>query len=162
MADGLKLYEICAELQFLLDGGDELDEEAFEKLDALQWALERKVQGCLEYRQSLLATAEAFEREAARLTSRSKAAEAKAERLRDYVKTCLERVGVTRIDAGTLRATIAKAPPSVQCDGAIPPEYVRRTVTESLDKTRVLADAKEGKELPSGVSVVQKTYLRVS
>ncbi len=160
----MKLYEISLELQMILDC-EELDLDMEARLDELQWALEKKVQGCLEYRQGLEREAEAVAKEIDRLTHRRDALEHKAERLTDYIQHQLERCGVAKVKTPTLTATVCKAPPSVRIEGTdwlATPRYCNEKTVVTADKKAILEDHKAGQPLPAGVTVVQNTYLKVS
>lgn len=161
----MKLYEISLELQSILEAEEELDAEMESRLDQLQWELEKKVQGCLEYRQGLMREQEAIGCEVARLQSRASELEAKADRLQNYVQFQLERIGIGKVTTPTVTATICKAPPSVRIEGDVWKDtlrYCRTRTTVDPDKKAILEDFKAGVPLPAGVSVLQSTYLKVS
>jgi hypothetical protein len=127
-------------------------------------AMEAKVEGVLQFRQSLLADAEAIKSEIDRLKARADGLTRKAEWMRWYVQHAMEQTGIGKISTLTFSATIAKSPPRVElADGAeIPADYRREKTTVDLDKTKALNDFKAGVTLPSGLSVVQGQYLKVS
>lgn len=80
----------------------------------------------------------------------------KHERYDDYVKACLQRLGVQKIQ-GKLH-TISLRKPSVVCDitdkDAIPSEFKSVSQTVNIDKTAIKKALKDGKEV-NGAQLIE-------
>lgn len=160
-----KLYEISLALAAILHGDDdgEINDDTGDRLTELEMDFNAKVEGVLQYRQSLLADATALKAEADRLKGRADAFARRAEWLKGYVHNAMTQIGVGKVSTLTFTATVAKSPFKVEQTGdEIPAQYKREEVIVSLNKAKVLEDFKAGKTLPEGLSVVQGTNLRVS
>ena len=93
----MKLYEIDATIERLLDMGDGrmVDEETGEifdqeELEALEMEREKKVDQCCFFVKNCLADAKSIDEEIKRLTAKKKALENKANRTKDYLNWCLQ------------------------------------------------------------------------
>ena len=157
----MNLYEISLELAAILNGEELTDDEAA-RLSDLELALEAKVEGILQFRQGLLAEAEAIEGEAKRLKARADAMTRRADWLKGYLLSAMQQTGVGKISTLTFTATVAKSPPKAECEGDIPERYQRVKTIVELDRSGILADFKAGTELPDGVKVTSGFYLKVT
>lgn len=160
-----KLYEISNELAAIIGNDDgELSDDVATRLTELELALEVKIENVLQFRQGILADAEAFKAERERLKAREDALTRRAEWMKNYVYNALQQLGIGKVSTTTFTATVAKSPPRVELDDGIPipDQYARTKTTVDLDKTAVLADHKSGKALPPGITVKQGTYLKIS
>jgi len=117
-------------------------------------------------------TAKAIGEEIERLTALKKSAESAERGLKAYLKFCLERVGLTRVDGTLARVALQKnSQPSVttalQANElyALPEaqRFVTReeTVIYSLDRAAILAAWKEGQALPASIVVEQGCHIRI-
>jgi hypothetical protein len=161
-----KLYELAAEIESVLAAADaetgELPPDLAERLDALGLSLETKADQCCRLIRQEQADATAYEQESRRLGDLARAAWNRADRVKAYVRDCLQRAGLKKLDTPLFKLTVAaNGQPSVTLeDGAeIPRNYCRWT--ESLDKAKVVEDYKAGKPLPACVSVATGSHLRL-
>jgi hypothetical protein len=161
-----KLYELAAEIEAVLAAADpdtgELPADLAERLDALGLSLETKADQCCRLVRQEQADATAYEQESRRLGDLAKAAWNRADRVKAYVRDCLQRAGLKKMQTELFQLTVcANGQPSVTLeDGAeIPRNYCRWT--ESLDKGAVIDAWKAGKPLPAGVSVATGSHLRL-
>lgn len=159
------LYQLTGEIASVLatlDDG-EADGLLIDRLDALQVARDQKLAGCSAARRNLVANVAGIDTEIERLKRLQAKANAEVDRLEDYMRADLERLGETKFAHPVLGFSIRKNPPSVVIeDGTeLPPEYVRREMIEkvSQDKAALMALFKSGGELPAGVQVRQRTRL---
>lgn len=159
------LYALSNELAAILaDQDEDLSEDAEAALNALEQAFESKVEAVLQYRQGLVADADALKAEQQRLKARADAMTKRADWLKRYVLDSMQKLNIGRVSTPTFNASVAKSPLSVQIeDGAeIPETYQRIKTTIEPDKAALLAAFKDGQPLPPGVSVKQNYNLRIS
>jgi hypothetical protein len=132
-------------------------------LDALNVAIDLKLENCCRAVRNLEADAAALRAEAARFAQRAQHAENAVKRLKAYMQLNLEKLGQTRMDAGLFRVRIqANSQPTVTYDGD--PEqlpFELRKVAYSVDAKAVVEAWKAEKPLPDGVSVVRNSHLRI-
>ena len=123
-----KLYELTekyAELQKMIEDG--VDPEALaDTLEALEGAIEEKVEAIYRLRQNLQADIEALKAEEKRLADKRKSLEAQVERLKEYVERELEAAGIDKIKTTIGTVGFRKAPASVEIldVGKIPMEFL--------------------------------------
>jgi hypothetical protein len=161
----MKLYELSNEVLFLLDAlsvDGELSPEAEERLDALHTALEDKADAIACVVRELEADAAGYAVEAKRFGALAAATTRQAERLKAYLKTTLERLGIVKLKTPRFVLSVQKnATPCVRlADGAAVPAGYERTRIE-LDGAKILADYHAGRPLPADVTVEHGTHLRM-
>jgi phage host-nuclease inhibitor protein Gam len=161
----VRLYDLAGEWAALADaadaeGGDVGD--ALARVDALGEALEAKAAGVLAVLRGLDAEAEACRAEEKRLAERRKAREAAGERLREYVRGCMDAAGIAKIATplGTLALQASPARVEVVDEAAVPEEFVR--VKREVDKRAVLAAYKAEGLIADGCAIHDgERHLRV-
>lgn len=151
------LYEIAADYRaaaLALAEMDMDDQAVADTLDGLHGELSVKAAGIGAIVLNLEAAAESVAIVRARLTDRMQSMEARAIRIREYLKTCMESAGITRIEANdhSFSLVIKKNPPKVVLDetwGPVPAEY-ERVIPEKRepDKKRIGDALKAGDVLP--------------
>lgn len=164
----MKLYQLADEYQQALEVLDdpELPEEVVrDTLEALQGGLVQKGQAVAAFALNLAADIEALKAHEKRVAAKRKSLEGREEWLRTYLKSNMERCGISEIKAidGTFTAKLGKGRPSVVIDDEklIPDdsEFVRWT--RSVDKTAIAAAIKAGQEVP-GAHVETRPSLRIA
>lgn len=123
------------------DANGELDNATLD-----QWAdehaesLSAKMEAIGRLRKAWDLSAEAKRAEAKRLVDSAKALENRAERLDQYVRYCLDAMGIKRIQAGPWEASIVanggKAPLIIKDQAAIPDDLFRLKKEPDNDKIR--------------------------
>lgn len=162
----LKLYEIADQYRSLLELDDpDIPAEAIaDTLEGLQGDLEMKARNVAAFFRNLEAEVEAMRSAEKRIADRRKVIERKIEAGREYLKTNMERAGITKITAPEFVLSIKKNPPSVEVvDEAGVPEmfwHVEVVETRDLDK-KMIADALKGGIDVPGCRLLQKTRLEV-
>ncbi len=159
------LYQIANDILLCLASDDtgELPVGMEARLDDLQTDLAAKIEGCCCAVRNLEAEHLALLAEANRFKERAQVAGRATERLRDYIRSNLERIGIDKMDAGLFKVRLqANSQPSVKFDGN-PDDLDLRwvKVTTELDKAAVIAAFKDHQHLPDGVSVVRNQHLRI-
>lgn len=161
----MRLYDIAAEILTLLSRADdngELPPDIENRLDDLQIELPHKVDNVLRFAKQCEAEADVYAAEIARLRKLQSAASRTNERLRDYVKDCMELSGITKLDTTLFKLSICKnSTLSIDYDSSTPIPEPYRVVTIELDRAKMVADYKSGAELPDGFTVTQGRHLRV-
>ena len=157
----MTLYDIDTQIENLIDpeSGEIVDMEAFE---GLQMAREAKLENIALYIKDLKAEAEALKNEEATLTERRRAAERKAESLRNFLSRVLDGQPFK-----TSRCACAfRRSSSVELDDGFL-DWARIFADDVLvykdpvpDKAKIKSAMKEGRELV-GAHIVEKVSLNV-
>jgi phage host-nuclease inhibitor protein Gam len=156
----VKLYELAAEynrLCELAEDGEEVDAALVDLTDAIELKAER-----IGYvLRNLGANEAALDGEIDRLKARRDHITRQEERLRSYLRQCMEQTGVTRIKGPAFTITLSEGQPHVVIENvdALPTEYVR-TKTEP-NKAAILAAYKAHGECVPGARVERSTSLRI-
>jgi DNA repair ATPase RecN len=170
----MKLHEITNEIQrvmdLLVEHEGELCPEAETLLGRLEEDLHRKTDGyckavrILEAQAAVAkAAADQMKAECNRLGKLAQARSNSAERLKDWLKTNLQRLGMTKVETDLFVVRIQKnGRPAIPYTGDVKdlPEGFRK-VTITPDGDAAYAAWKAGKELPAGFTVIQSTHLRI-
>lgn len=160
----LSLYEITNAFPLILEN-EEMSEEDKKKVEEeLTVLLQQKSQNVIGFVKNIEAVIEAKKNEEKRLAESRKTDERKLERFKQYVKECMERNDITKIDTGLGSLTIAKNPTSIEIinEDEIPSEYKTEVVTVKIDKTKIKNNFKETGEIPNGVNILtNNTSLRI-
>jgi uncharacterized protein YlxW (UPF0749 family) len=160
-----RLYDLAAEYaavqQAAEEGGD-----ALALLDEIAGDIEAKGAGIVRVLANLEADAEACGAESRRLSDKGKSASQQAERLRNYVRTCMLTAGVTKIKGPTFSITLSAGRDKVEVYDLealeeAAPELVRTTEEKAADKTAILARYKNDGECLPGVRIEPTTTLRI-
>ncbi|HEX6464277.1 MAG TPA: siphovirus Gp157 family protein [Vicinamibacterales bacterium] len=94
----------------------ELTPEIEAILDQLDGATKEKIERVALYVREQVATAKAIQEESDRLQARAAAKLKAADGLKGYLKTQMERLGMTKVEGLLATVAIQKNPPSVKCD----------------------------------------------
>jgi hypothetical protein len=102
--------------------------------------------------------------EGQRLMAKARANETHAERLRSYALSCLQSLGIERLETGTHTLSVRTNPPSVNVldAAAVPSEFQRTKIEIAPDKVAILAHHRRTGEVPAGVEIQRSQSLRVS
>ena len=149
----MTIYEITDDLKRLeeMAAEGELDPEIVkETFESLEGDFEDKADSYAKVRCSLLAQAEALDKEITRLTERKRVVKANADRIKDTLEMCMKAVDKPKFKTALFSFGIQKNPPSVEIVGTVPEEYkIPQPAKE--DKKRMLEELKEGKKLAFAV-----------
>ncbi|RWR06715.1 siphovirus Gp157 family protein [Siminovitchia fortis] len=157
----MNLYELSTayqQIQTMIEDGQEGLEDTLESLND---AIEDKAVGYAKVMKNLEAQANAIKDEEKRLAERRKSLENNIKRLKDSLEAAMISSDMKRIKTELFSFNIQKNPPSVfvRSEKSIPEEYFIPQEPK-LDKKALLADLKEGKEVP-GVEIRQSEGLRI-
>ena len=163
----LTLYTIAdqylQDLQKLQDM--DLDEQTFaDTLESLSGDLEVKATNVAMFVRNLEASAESIKAAERQMAERRKAIEAKAERIRNYLKDNMARTGITKIDCPYFALSLRNSPPAIEVINAdeIPAQYfdIPEPPAPVLNKNRLKDDLKNG-VIVEGARLTQGSYLQI-
>lgn len=143
----------------------DLDEQTVaDTLEGLSGELEVKATNVAMFARNLEATAEAIKTAEAQMAARRKAIEARAERLREYLKTNMERTGISLIEGPYFSLKIKQNPPAVHVEdpALVPTEFKKFTPPPppTVDKKAVADALKLGVDVP-GCRLERGTRLEI-
>ena len=170
----MKLWEITNELEMLgeeiIKCGGEVTPLMEQRLDGMEGEMEAKVEQVALYIREMIVNAEAAKAEEDRLKAIRKMHERTAAGLTKYLKMCMERVDMTKVNTLKVRVRVQRnSQPSCVFAGDmddLPPAFCKITV--SVDKKRALeeweaTDADPTKrEAPEGFEIAFGSHLRIS
>lgn len=156
------LYMLADEYRRLYEAADE-GADVGELLAAIEDALEVKAANIGRMLAQWEGDAEVAKEEAARLSARCSALEARAERLRDYLRDNMVASGIKKISSPLFTATVSSGKPKVLItdEGKIPPTYMREKTTRAPDKIAILDAYESLGECVPGCEIVPTTTLRI-
>ncbi len=168
MSKDLSLYELSGDLQVLhdeiMEAEGEITPDLERALDRLNLLMTEKVEKISRWYLSLQRTGEALDAEIERLKNRRNARRNLQDRLKAYMKLCLEKAEKTRLEFSTLTVTLQRNPPSVAVldHSQLPARFVRITTVSEVDKDGLREALRAGERIPGAVLVTDKTHLRIS
>lgn len=162
--NNLSLYQITSAFPMIMEQ-EEITEDLKEELEReLAVLLQEKSQNIIGYTRNMELTVEAMKSEEKRISEQRKTLENRITKFKQYVKECMEKNGITKIETGLGSLTIAKNPISVEVtnEELVPSEYKTEVVTVKIDKTKIKENFKETGEIPNGVNILtNNTSLRI-
>ena len=162
--NNLRLYEITGGFPALMEN-EEITQEEKEKIqEELTVLLQQKSQNIIGYTKNIELTISAMKEEEKRISDNRKSLENKLINFKKYVKECMERNNITKIETVLGTLSITKSPASVEIvnEDEIPSEFKQEIVTVKIDKTKIKNYFKETGEIPEGTNIVtSNTSLRI-
>ena len=162
--NNLSLYEITSAFPVLMDNEEITEEEKKKIEDELIVLLQQKSQNIIGYTKNIELTINAMKEEEKRIADNRKTLENKMTRFKEYVKECMERNGITKIETSLGTLNIAKSPISVEIvnEDEVPNEFKQEITTIKIDKSKIKDNFKETGEIPAGVNIITtNTNLRI-
>jgi hypothetical protein len=163
----MKLYELTAELEAVIDAlienGGELTPELEAELDALEGALAVKVERCALAIRQLEAQAESARVESRRLAELAGMRARASDRLKAYTQEHMERADVRKVEGALATVWVQKnGRPSIRWTRPEDdlPEAFRRVRIEP-DTQAAYDEWRVGAELPEGFEVEHGSHLRI-
>ncbi|ENQ3106017.1 siphovirus Gp157 family protein [Bacillus cereus] len=159
----MKLYELTSnfnELQQKIEDG--VDQEViYDTLQAIDEAIDDKMQGAALLIRNIEAQAEAIKVEEKRLGDRRKAFENNVKNIKDYLYGQMVAVDKRRVKGALITVGIQKNPASldIAIDAVIPPEYMIPQEPK-VDKKALLAAVKDGMQW-DGITLKQGESVRI-
>ncbi len=162
--NNLSLYEITSGFPALMEN-EEITQEEKEKIqEELTVLLQQKSQNIIGYTKNIELTISAMKEEEKRISDNRKSLENKLINFKKYVKECMERNDITKIETALGALSITKSPTSVEIvnEDEIPGEFKQEVVTVKIDKTKIKNYFKETGEIPEGTNIItNNTSLRI-
>lgn len=136
-----------------------IDEETGEVKDAalleelqqgIETTLKEKSADIVKYYKNRDSLVESIDKEIKRLQELKKIGEKKQDSFKNYIKMCMEKMGVKKIETSNGNISLRKTPESVELiDEEIIPEKFKTTVQlEKISKTDIKKALQEGEEVP--------------
>jgi len=142
----------------------ELDEATIaDTLEAESGEIEQKIIAVAAMIRNLESDAEQIKQAAQQMLDRAKPMQARAERLKEYLKTCMTTANVAKAPCPWFVVTLAKNPAAVSVtdESLIPADYFKTIpASRQLDKSSVAAAIKAGTTVP-GASLVSGMSVRI-
>ena len=140
----------------------EITEDLVQVLEAIDEEFSDKVEACCRMIAELKSRSEAASQEGNRLIAKSRTHSNKADRLSEYVKENMIRMGTKTIENGLFRATVSDNPVSVDIqDQELVPKQFFKEREPVLSKTQIKKALENGEEVP-GATLVRKQGLRIT
>jgi hypothetical protein len=162
------LYTLALEYRDAADtlADMELDEQTVsDTLEAMVGTLEQKATNVAMFVRNVEALAEQIKAAEKQMSDRRKGLEARAARVREYLKTNMELAGISEISCQYFKLAIRKNPPSVIIDDAdqLPLDYVVLPPIPAPmpDKRKILDAIKHGETVPGASLDESKTRLEI-
>jgi Ni,Fe-hydrogenase maturation factor len=159
----MKLYELSHSYSQLLErieSGDHTVEDLRDTLEAIEEAIELKVENIVKMLKITDAQAEVLRQEEKRLADRRRAFENSSQRLKLYAEEQLKKTGIQKVKGNLFTIYLQKNPPSVEIldEGLIPSDYIKTVA--SVDKKLILEALKAGEAI-TGCEIRQSESLRI-
>ena len=160
----MKLYEIAAAIDEALSRTDE-DGELMpgveRELDGLDMLLTEKADNIAAFMRQCDAEATAYSDEIQRLTDLRTTAINKRDRLKEYLRSTMEKLGVQNISTPRFKMSLCKnSTPRVVLTGEhIPDDYAR--ITRTVDSKKVIEQFKACQPIPACFTITHGSHLRV-
>lgn len=162
--NNLSLYDITNAFPMIMEQ-EEMTEALKEQLEKeLTILLQQKSQNIIGYTRNIELTIDAMKNEEKRISEQRKALENKLTKFKEYVKECMKKGGISKVETGLGSLTIAKNPVSVEIinEDEVPSKFKQEVVTVKIDKTAIKNHFKDTGEIPVGVNINTKnTSLRI-
>ena len=158
----MTLYELTQEFEALYSLADELEGDALiELFNELQCSLTEKLDNSAKVLKQLQADAEAIKAEEARLSSRRKAIEKNAERLKDMMLTALKASGEAKTKTTLFSFSVrSSASVSITDESRLASGYIRTTTTTAPDKKAIKESLDKGIDV-EGAEIVYNESLQI-
>lgn len=165
----MNLYKIANEYQDILaktfdEETGEINENAVALLESAQHDLKSKGVAVASYIKNLEAERNAITEAKKQMAEREARLEKRAQYMTDYLRSNMERCGMTEISCPYFVVKLKKNPVSVMVDNEalLPPEYIRtkEVVTQSVDKVKIKEELLAGVIIP-GAMLKQNLRLEI-
>lgn len=145
----MKLYELTSSYQQVLEIAEQLDAETLkDTLDAIEDAIETKVENTAFVIKSLEANAKIIDEEIKRLQAMKGTQQNNIKSLKLYVQNAMEQVGLEKVQGELIKVAIQNNPASLEVldESVIPKDFFIEQPAK-LDKTALKDLLKSGEEV---------------
>ena len=86
------------------------------------------------------------------------------QRLEDYIKTCLDQLGVIELKGDNSLIKMMQNPASVEITdlNRLPVQFLESRYVHTAKKTEIMASVKATGEIPEGVNIIRKRRLKIT
>lgn len=154
----MRLYDISQQflsIQELAENDESMIEAVADTMEGIAADFEQKGQAVVVIFRGMEADIDAIDSEMKRLSEKKKAIQNRVEWLRNYLRDNMAATGITKISCPLFNITLSEAAKQVEVfdESALPDDYVTVKTVLSPDKRKLLADLKEGVEIPGAMLV---------
>lgn len=156
----MKLYEISqqyADVQKLIDSDDtgSMADAIAETMQMIEGDFQDKAVNVVLFTQNIESDIEAIDTEIKRLQDKKKAIQNKAEGMREYLRMNMAATGINKISCPLFSITLSTPQKQVEItnESMLPDDYVTVKTVIAPDKSKILADLKEGVNVAGAVLV---------
>ncbi len=166
MNNTLTLYDLTTDyykLQEMLSDGT-IDEQVIkDTLESIDGAIEKKASSVVWVMKNLNAPIKAIDDEIERLKRKKESIKNNTDRLKDYIKYCMESAGIDEIKTDLITLRLQKNNPGVEVTSRddVPKEYTHTNIEIFIDKNKALKDLKEGIDIAGLKLKEEKKHLRI-
>ena len=162
----MKLRDIAEQhnqLALMADNDELSADEVKDTFDLIEGAFNDKAVSLVAVTLNMGYDVKVIKDEIKRLQARVKSIESKQNSMRDYLKYNMQKSGISNIKCPMFSITLAKGREIVEVNDSslVPSDYVEIDVVEKVDKRKLLADLKEGKDIPGCSLVRSDVSLRI-
>lgn len=163
---GNNLYDLSTALAMLneniMDNEGVLSEEFEATMDTLLPVITDKVGNVGKWIRNIEGSTLGIDAEIERLRKRKTTIENLEARLKTYLKDCMEKAGLTKLDTGIMVVSVQKNPPSVEIlnEETVNNQYKIVKSQVVIDKKMLLEDLKAGVRV-AGAELKQGTHLKI-
>jgi hypothetical protein len=161
------LYDLSTALAVLneniMENDGVLSEEFEQTLEALLPAITDKAGNISRWCRNLEGNIDSIDAEITRLRKRKDVNDHLKERLKEYLKDCMAKAGLAKLDIGIMTVSVQKNPPSVEItnEETVNAQYKTVKTQVVIDKKMLLEDLKAGIRVTGAELVTGKTHLRI-
>ena len=157
----MKLYELAASYNRLLEMAEEMDPEALaDTLESLEDSIEQKAENTAKVIKSIEADVSAIDEEIKRLQGMKSARKNNIDRLKVYLKDQLELVGMDKVKGKLFTVSVQNNPAKLVVKDVSKLKGYLVEQEPKVDSTRLKKDLKAGLEV-EGAKLVQERSLRI-
>ena len=151
------LYEIASRYLDILEG---MEEDA-SVLDEIKDTLENKIENIGCYIKDITAMAEAIKTEEENLCTRRKTLEKKADRLKEYLASCMQMTGVKKYASQRLAVGFRSSKSvTILNEAMIPEDFMVIKTTKAPDKVAIKTAMENGIYIP-GAEITKKENIQI-
>ena len=159
----LSLYAISKSFNEIMLNDDLSEEEKTQGMNMLAEMITNKSEEVIGLEKNMEFVINAMKQEEERIKENRKSLEAKLERYKGYIMSCMNTLGVEKLEAPRGTIAIQTNPMSVEIvdEYKIPNKYKKQVIETKIDKDMIKRDFKNTGELIEGVKfVTDKKSLR--
>lgn len=158
----MRLYELANDFLEVenLEGVDEQTQN--EILNAIKIEIENKGDGIIKFIRNEEASLKVIDEEIKRLQALKKSKNNKIKNMKNYLKHCMNLMGMKKIEGNLGRISIRKNPVSLEIadESLIPAIFIKEEIIKTIDKNAIKYVIKEGGSV-SGCTLTQSESITI-